>query len=100
MVAVASRFHLSERMLSQPPREPSAETLNDIRNRLGRVCQGYSADEFAQLVRQIASVQVKYDAIRVEAFREAARQLASEQPQSGRESPWRGDPSSEGVSWR
>lgn len=67
-------------MLSQPPREPSPETLNDIRNRLGRVCQSYSAEEFARLVTQIASVQAKYDALRIESFLEAARQLSSERP--------------------
>jgi hypothetical protein len=74
-------------MLSQPPREPSAETLNDIRNRLGRVCQSYSAEEFASLVRQIASVQEKYEALRIEVFMEAARQLAAERLSNGRHRP-------------
>lgn len=74
-------------MLSQP-NEPSQETLTDIRTRLGRVCQGYSPEEFASLVRQIASVQAKYDALRIESFLRAARQLACERP-SGTESPWR-----------
>lgn len=76
-------------MLSQPPIEPSPETLKDIRDRLGRVCQDYSAEEFAHLVRQIASVQAKYEALRIETFMEAARQLASERP-SRRHDPGRG----------
>ena len=75
-------------MLSQQPREPSPETLTDIRTRLGRVCQNYSPEEFARLVRQIASVQAKYDALRIESFLRAARQLASERP-AGTEPPWR-----------
>lgn len=67
-------------MLSQRHGEPSLETLNDIRARLGRVCQNYSDEEFNALVRRIASIKAKYEAIRVEGFREAARQLASVRP--------------------
>jgi hypothetical protein len=74
-------------MLSQPTREPSPETLNDIRNRLGRVCQSYSAEEFATLVRQIASVQEKYEALRIEVFMEAVRQLAAERPRRASDRP-------------
>ena len=88
-------------MLSQPPIEPSEETLNDIRNRLGRVCQDYSAEEFAQLVRQIASLQAKYDAMRIESFMEAARQLAAERPARRRDSEARGSTGSGGeFPWR
>jgi hypothetical protein len=87
-------------MLSQPPREPSPETLNDIRNRLGRVCQSYSAEEFAQLVRQIASLQAKYEAIRVESFMEAARQLAAERPIRRHDSAGGDEVSSEELPWR
>lgn len=88
-------------MLSQPPIEPSAETLSDIRHRLGPVCQNYSDEEFAVLVRQIACVQAKYEALRTEHFIEAARCLASEVrrphasdrhgsgPQPGGEVSWR-----------
>lgn len=74
-------------MLSQPPIEPSPETLQDIRNRLGRVCQNYSADEFTALVRQIAVIEAKYEALRIEVFREAARQLASELPRDSSDRP-------------
>lgn len=88
---IRSRWHrdfvMRFPMWSQP-NEPSQETLTDIRTRLGRVCQSYSAEEFASLVRQIASVQAKYDALRIESFLRAARQLASERS-SGTESPWR-----------
>ena len=86
-------------MLSQPPIEPSEATLNDIRNRLGRVCQDYSAEEFAQLVRQIASLQAKYDALRIESFMEAARQLAAERPSRRRDSDARGSTGEE-LPWR
>jgi hypothetical protein len=87
-------------MLSQQPNEPSAETLNDIRNRLGRVCQNYSAEEFAQLVRQIATLQAKYEALRVESFMEAARQLAAERPARRLDSGRAGEGSSRELPWR
>lgn len=87
-------------MLSHPPIEPSPETLNDIRNRLGRVCQDYSAEEFAQLVRQIASLQAKYEAMRIESFMEAARQLASERPAQRRDSTRAGGGPSGELPWR
>ncbi len=64
-------------MLSQPS-EPPDELVADIRARLGRICQDYTADEFNTLVRQIASVRAKYDALRAETFFEAARELAAE----------------------
>jgi len=50
----------------------------DIRTRLGPICQSYPADEFSELVRQIASVRVKYEAMRAENFFESARALANE----------------------
>jgi hypothetical protein len=50
----------------------------DISARLGRVCQDYSAEDFTDLVRQIASVRAKYDAVRAASFFEAARSLAAE----------------------
>ena len=59
-------------MLFQPI-EPAPEMLADIRARLGSVCQSYTADEFSALVRQIACVRVKYDAMRDENFFEAVR---------------------------
>ena len=65
-------------MVSRPI-EPSQETLTDIRNRLGPVCKDYTAEEFAALVRQIAAVRAKYDALRTEMFMEAARRLALDQ---------------------
>ena len=65
-------------MLSQPI-EPSAELVADIRKRLGPICQRYSADEFADLVRQIASVRAKYDAKRADSFFDAARALAAQE---------------------
>lgn len=64
-------------MLSQPS-EPPDELVADIRARLGRICQDYTADEFTELVRQIASIRAKYDALRAETFFEAARELAAE----------------------
>jgi hypothetical protein len=62
----------------QQPHEPSPEMVADISARLGRVCQDYPAEDFTALVRQIASVQAKYDAMRAESFFEAARRLAAE----------------------
>lgn len=62
----------------QQPHEPSPEMVADISARLGRVCQDYSAEDFTDLVRQIASVRAKYDAMRAESFFEAARGLAAE----------------------
>lgn len=64
-------------MLSQPS-EPPDELVADIRARLGRICQNYTAAEFNELVRQIASISAKYDALRSETFFEAARELAAE----------------------
>lgn len=62
----------------QQPHEPSPEMVADISARLGRVCQGYSAEDFTDLVKQIARVRTKYDARRAETFFEAARSLAAE----------------------
>jgi hypothetical protein len=62
----------------QQPHEPSPEIMADISARLGRVCQDYTAEDFSDLVRQIAMVQAKYDAKRAESFFEAARSLAAE----------------------
>jgi hypothetical protein len=62
----------------QQPHEPSPEMVADISARLGRVCQDYSAEDFSDLVRQIARIQTKYDAMRAETFFEAARSLAAE----------------------
>lgn len=62
----------------QQPHEPSPEMMADISARLGRVCQGYSAKDFADLVRQIALIRTKYDAMRAETFFDAARSLAAE----------------------
>lgn len=64
-------------MLSQPS-EPPDELVADIRARLGRICQDYTTDEFNTLVRQIASIRAKYDALRAETFFEAARELGAE----------------------
>jgi hypothetical protein len=64
-------------MMSQPD-EPPAELVAEIRDRLGRVCGKYSDQEFSNLVRQIASVRTKYDALRVESFFNAATLLAAE----------------------
>jgi hypothetical protein len=88
-------------MSTQPTREPSAEMVRDIHDRLGRVCQHYPAEEFARLVRQMAAVQAKYEALRIEVFMEAARHLASS-PSGAREDPLRQpyDPSSVEVSRR
>jgi hypothetical protein len=65
-------------MLSQPI-EPSAEMEADSRARLVRVCGRYSPEEFTALVRQIAMVRTKYEAIHVDAFLSAARALGIEQ---------------------
>jgi len=54
--------------MSSKPIEPSAEMVAEIGARLGRVCQSYAADEFDALVRQIALVRMKYDAMRDETF--------------------------------
>lgn len=62
----------------QQPHEPSPEVVADISARLGRVCQDYSAEDFTDLVRQIARIRAKYDALRAESFFEAARSLAAE----------------------
>jgi len=62
----------------QQPHEPPADMVADISARLGRVCQGYSDEDFSDLVRQIALVRAKYDAMRAESFFEAARSLAVE----------------------
>jgi len=62
----------------QQPHEPSPEIMADISARLGRVCQDYSAEDFSNLVRQIALIRAKYDARRAESFFEAARSLAAE----------------------
>ena len=62
----------------QQPHEPPAEMVADISARLGRVCQDYSAEDFTDLVRQIAFIRVKYDAMRAESFFESARSLAAE----------------------
>ena len=62
----------------QQPHEPPVEMVADITARLGRICQGYSLEEFTALVRQIAVIQVKYDAMRAESFFESARTLAAE----------------------
>jgi hypothetical protein len=70
-------------MLSQPS-EPPDELVADIRARLGRICQDYSADEFNELVRQIAAIRAKYDALRAETFFDAARELAAERRALGR----------------
>jgi hypothetical protein len=64
-------------MMSQP-NEPSAELVAEIRDRLGRVCGKYSDQEFSDLVRQIAIVRAKYDALRAESFFNAATLLAAE----------------------
>ena len=52
--------------------------MADISARLGRVCQDYSSEDFSDLVRQIALIRAKYDALRAESFFEAARSLAVE----------------------
>ena len=62
----------------QQPHEPSPEMVADISARLGRVCQCYPDEDFTALVRQIAMVRAKYDAMRAESFFEAARSLAAE----------------------
>ena len=62
----------------QQPHEPSPEVVAEISARLGRVCQDYSAEDFTNLVRQIALIRAKYDALRAESFFEAARSLAAE----------------------
>ena len=64
-------------MLPQPI-EPSAEVMADIRARLGPICAQYPPDEFNEIVRQIALVRTKYDALRLEAFFGAARRIAAE----------------------
>lgn len=62
----------------QPPNEPTPEMLAEIRERLWRVCGTYSDQEFSDLVRQIAIVRAKYDALRAESFFNAATFLAAE----------------------
>lgn len=62
----------------QRAHEPSPEMVADISARLGRVCQDYSAEDFTDLVRQIARIRAKYDALRAESFFESARSLAVE----------------------
>jgi hypothetical protein len=39
------------------------EVTADVASRLAGVCSGLAADEFAVLVRQIAEVTVKYEAL-------------------------------------
>lgn len=62
----------------QQSHDPSPEMMADISARLGRVCQDYSAEDFTDLVRRIAVIRTKYDAMRAESFFEAARSLAAE----------------------
>ena len=62
----------------QHAHEPSPEMVADISARLGRVCQDYSTEDFSDLVRQIALIRAKYDALRAESFFESARSLAAE----------------------
>jgi hypothetical protein len=62
----------------QQPHEPSPEMVADMSARLGRVCPDYSAEDFTDLVREIALVRAKYDAVRAATFFEAARSLATE----------------------
>jgi hypothetical protein len=50
------------------PIEPPAEMVAEIGARLGRICQSYTVEEFDTLVRQIALVRMKYDALRDETF--------------------------------
>ena len=69
-------------MLSKPI-EPTAEMMADIRARLGRICQNYTAEEFDTLVRQIALVRIKYDSLRDETFFSAARFAVGRQSASG-----------------
>jgi hypothetical protein len=52
----------------------------DIRARLGRVCERYSTEEFDALVRQIATIRLKYEARHADAFLAAARALSAELP--------------------
>jgi len=63
-------------MLPQPM-QSSAEMEADIRARLGHVCERYSPDEFDALVRQIATIRAKYDAMHANAFLAAARAFAA-----------------------
>ena len=64
--------------MSPQPIEPSAEIVAEISARLGRVCQSYTAEEFDTLVRQIAAVQMKYEAVRDETFFFAPRIIEGE----------------------
>jgi hypothetical protein len=48
------------------PIEPSAEMVAEISARLARICQSFTPSEFDTLVRQIASVRMKYEALRDE----------------------------------
>ena len=59
--------------MTSKPIEPSAEMVAEISARLGRICQSYPAEEFDTLVRQIATVQMKYEALREETFFGAPR---------------------------
>lgn len=68
----------------QQPHEPPPEMVADISARLGRVCQDYSAEDFTDLVTQIARIRTKYDAMRAESFFESARSLAAERLSSRR----------------
>jgi hypothetical protein len=76
--------------MSSKPIEPSAEMVAEISARLGRICQSYTTEEFDTLVRQIASVQMKYEALRDETFFSAARIISagryarSQSPDDGR----------------
>lgn len=79
---MASTFQTKRPMLSQPI-EPPAELVADIRTRLGRVCESYTADEFNELVRQIARIRTKYDALRADAFFDSARILGARRVSDG-----------------
>ena len=54
--------------MTSKPIEPSAEMVAEIGARLGRICESYTTEEFDTLVRQIALVRMKYDALRDETF--------------------------------
>jgi hypothetical protein len=64
-------------MLSSNEYEPSPEMVAEIRSRLAGVCTGYSDTHIDSLVREIATVRVKYDRLKTEAFFLAARELAA-----------------------
>jgi hypothetical protein len=76
--------------MSSKPIEPSAEMVAEISARLGRICQSYPVDEFDTLVRQIATIQMKYETLREETFFGAPRIVTgghyarSQPPDNGR----------------